>query len=500
VSDTATPAPAPRTTRDDLIEALRELGREAAQIENDSEFRGVNDPLYGERARDVLSIAKKLLALHLPNPFDDVVRGLDVLSRGVRLLKVPVRDEGDDPDDRSRGYDTLRAAVGRMRTALDDALDAARAEYPDIPPIPRQTAAFDLERVKTLLAELDRFDAAVKRLAREEGIAPGFAQQGELVRFYAADMDLEVDLARFVLRVNNVTLDLGALGATVEAARDATSRFRANVRDWFGRVTNGLLNRAEAVALTVRQIVTGVRALGGMVGAGGDGEPEMVLIQPGSFVMGVSEAEQKAEGAGWDRHARPQHTVSFQRPFLLGKYPVTKGEYAEFAAETRRDWAAPDFPQTDRHPAVNVSWDDAVAYAAWLSRRTGHRYRLPSEAEWEYACRAGTTTPRYWGDKLDRAKGNFGGKGTTEVDAYPANPWGLHDLLGNVLEWVEDPWHDSYDGAPCDGTAWTSNGEPGRVLRGGSWNDNLRINRAGGRVRYNSRPLPWAGFRLARTL
>jgi len=500
MSETTTPAPPPRTTRDDLIEALRELRRETVQIENDPDFRGVNDALYGERARDVLSIAKKLVAIHLPNPFDDIVRGLEVLARGVRMLRVPVRDDGEDPDDRSRSFDTLRAAVGRMRSALDDALDAARAEYPDIAPVPRQTAPFDLEKVKALLAELDRFDSEVKRLAKDEGVAPGFAQQGELVRFYATDMDLEVDLARFVLRVNNVTIDLGAVVATIEAARDATFRLRANVRDWFGRVTEGLLHRAEAVAFAVRQIVTGVRALGGMVGAGGDGEPEMVLIKPGSFVMGVSKAEQKAEGGPWDKRARPLHTVAIRRPFLLGKYPVTKGEYAAFAAETGRDWKAPEFPQTDRHPAVNVSWDDAKAYADWLSRRTGHRYRLPTEAEWEYACRAGTTTARYWGDKPDRAKGNFDRKGTTEVETYPTNPWGLHDVLGNVNEWVEDTWHDDYSGAPDDGIAWVTDGDRGRVLRGGSWDDDRWLDRAGDRGWSNSRPLPWAGFRLARTL
>jgi formylglycine-generating enzyme required for sulfatase activity len=502
MSETAPPLPVPRTTRDDLIEALRELRRETAQIENDPDFRGVNDPTYGERARDVLSIAKKLVALHLPNPFDDVVRGLEVLSRGVRLLRVPVRDAGDDPDERSRTYDTLRGAVGRMRTALDDALEAARAEYPDIAPVPRRTVPFDLEKVRALLGELDRFDAEVKRLAREEATAPGFAQQGELVRFFVTDMDLEIDLTRFVLRVNNVTLDLGAVVATVEAARDATFRFRANARDWFGRVTDGLLSGAETAAGTFREIVAKVRALGGAVGAGGDGEPEMVLIQPGAYVMGVSEAQQEAEGGSWDEHARPLHTVTIRRPFLLGKYPVTSGEYAAFATETGRAWEAPDFPQTDRHPAVNVSWGDAVAYAAWLSGRTGHRYRLPTEAEWEYACRAGTTTARYWGDQFDPTKANVDTKGTTEVGAYEANQWRLHDMLGNVHEWVADTWHDSYDGAPLDGAAWTSGGEPGRrVVRGGSWDINPGLNRAGNRDGDDAGTRDFIlGFRVARTL
>jgi formylglycine-generating enzyme required for sulfatase activity len=121
-----------------------------------------------------------------------------------------------------------------------------------------------------------------------------------------------------------------------------------------------------------------------------------------------------------------------------------------------------------------VSWNDAEGYLQWLSRATGKSYRLPSEAEWEYAARAGTTTPYWWGNVASNKQANYGSsvKKTTEVGTYPASPWGLFDTSGNAWEWVEDCYHGSYDGAPADGTAWAEGCLwSGRVLRGGSWGD-----------------------------
>ena len=128
---------------------------------------------------------------------------------------------------------------------------------------------------------------------------------------------------------------------------------------------------------------------------------------------------------------------------------------------------------------INVSWADAVAYCEWLSTETGKLYRLPSEAESEYACRAGTTTARWWGDGISYNRANFresgsewSGERTSPVDTLDPNPFGLHDMLGNVWEWVEDCWHEDYTGAPTDGSAWleANDGHCGRrVLRGGSW-------------------------------
>ena len=185
--------------------------------------------------------------------------------------------------------------------------------------------------------------------------------------------------------------------------------------------------------------------------------------------------------------------------------------------DSSRNWRSPGFAQTDRDPVVWVSWEDAKAYCAWLAERTGEPYRLPSEAEWEYACRAGTTTPFWTGPTISTAQANYdgnhvygsGAKGvyrqrTVAVDepSFPPNPFGLHHMHGNVWEWVEDCWHDSYVGAPSDGSAWISGclDPTRRVLRGGSWYGNPRILRSA--IRYGGAPedrSSLTGFRVART-
>lgn len=157
-----------------------------------------------------------------------------------------------------------------------------------------------------------------------------------------------------------------------------------------------------------------------------------------------------------------------------------------------------------RHPVINVSWQDARAFASWLSKMTNKPYRLPSEAEWEYACRAGTGTKFYRGDRLSVKHANYdmaNGR-TTEVGSYPANPWGLYDMLGNVWEHVEDAYHPDYEEAPADGSAWIINGDSSRrVVRGGSFSYSARDNRSAVRCDHDSAtPDRQHGFRVARDL
>ena len=237
------------------------------------------------------------------------------------------------------------------------------------------------------------------------------------------------------------------------------------------------------------------------------------------------------------------HLVTIRHKFAIGKFDVTRDEYAQFVAETNRpdpnscttvnasgtgfiatngNWHSPGFPQTGRDPVVCVSWDDAQAYVAWLSAKTGHVYRLPTEAEWEYAARAGTTTARYGSDNpaevcrytnvadLEYSEQHPGDSGvncrdgyafTSPVESFPPNQFGLYDMLGNVLDWNEDCWNPNYSGAPTDGTAWQSGDCSRRVARGGSWDMDLRAARSAFR-----RGLPTStrnttfGFRVARTL
>jgi len=192
--------------------------------------------------------------------------------------------------------------------------------------------------------------------------------------------------------------------------------------------------------------------------------PEIVVIPPGEFMMGRPEGE---ETYG---NERPQHLVKISYWLAVGRYPITFDEYDHFTEITDRELPSDDGWGRGRRPLINVTWYDATAYVQWLEFQTGHPYRLLSEAEWEYACRAGTTTRYWWGDEITPEQANYGeniGR-TSEVGTYRANPWGLYDMHGNVWEWVADRWHDTYDGAPDDGSAWTAGGRS-VVQRGGSW-------------------------------
>jgi formylglycine-generating enzyme required for sulfatase activity len=273
--------------------------------------------------------------------------------------------------------------------------------------------------------------------------------------------------------------------------------------------------------------------------------PEMVVIPAGSFVMGAAPGEEERERVPNQFRGRsaPQHSVNV-RSFMLGKYEVTVGEFALFANETghRTDggcyvwngskwdidqsinWRNPGFGQGDRHPVACVNWNDAKAYTAWLSRKTDKGYRLATEAEWEYAARAGTSTARYWGNDgnqgcgyanvADRtAKGQVSGASnwptancddghayTAPVGSFRTNAFGLHDMIGNVYEWTEDCWNDNYNGAPTDGSSWQTGDCQIRVLRGGSWRIDPRNARSANRGRVNSDDrVDGNGFRVART-
>jgi formylglycine-generating enzyme required for sulfatase activity len=191
---------------------------------------------------------------------------------------------------------------------------------------------------------------------------------------------------------------------------------------------------------------------------GSDG-PEMVVIPAGSFTMG-------------DEIYGPPHNVTIAKPFAMGKYEVTFEDYDRFANAVSRQLPDDAGWGRGKQPVIYVSWDDAVAYAQWLSDQTGKRYRLPSEAEWEYACRSGGRQEEYCGGNDPEAlawyEDNSGGT-THPVGQKSSNGLGLHDMSGNVWEWVQDCWNDSYNGAPGDGSAWTSGDCSQLVGRGGSW-------------------------------
>jgi formylglycine-generating enzyme required for sulfatase activity len=200
----------------------------------------------------------------------------------------------------------------------------------------------------------------------------------------------------------------------------------------------------------------------------------------------------------------PQHRVTIARPFAVGKFEVTFAEWDACVAAggcrhnpDDRGWGR------GKRPVINVSWDDITReYLPWLSRKTGKSYRLLTEAEWEYAARAGATTPYTTGRTITKNQANFEAERTVEVGSYAANAFGLHDMHGNVWEWVQDCWNGSYSGAASNGSARTAGDCSRRVVRGGSWVASPRFLRSAVRGGYTSiiRIDDNGGFRVARTL
>jgi formylglycine-generating enzyme required for sulfatase activity len=312
--------------------------------------------------------------------------------------------------------------------------------------------------------------------------------------------------------------------------------------------------------------VSAVLSIGGNVAAGAEEKaflpdhtfrdcpecPEMVVIRAGSFLMGSSDEEtardiEAIKLSGDAGHTQvtfaekdfksehPQHRVNIDQQFLLGKYHVTRGEFATFVRETgylieggctlwinhrypdrpEASWQNPGFEQTDRDPVVCVNWQDAKAYIAWLNSKSRGRisldgddsYRLPSEAEWEYAARAGTRTARWWGDSVGSGNSNCDGCGsdwdkqrTAPVGSFQVNPFGLADVLGNAWEWTEDCWNENYAGeAPQQGSAWTTGKCTSRVIRGGDWHNYPWVLRSASRSGASAdRRANYIGFRIAK--
>ncbi len=295
--------------------------------------------------------------------------------------------------------------------------------------------------------------------------------------------------------------------------------------------------------------------------------PEMIVLPAGSFLMGSLPEEAERENvptlsrgnpAHWER---PQHRVTIAEPFAVGVTEVTVDQFLAFvsatdyrtefncsahvpgmpfAEEDVSHWTTPAYPQTANHPVVCVNWHDVQAYVTWLSETTGATYRLPTEAEWEYAARGGTETARYWGDERqpacdyenvpDRALGtddlvttgpyanlqqrfacDDGHKVAAPVGQFKPNPFGLYDMIANAREWVQDCMHDTYVGAPIDGSAWETDcqvsnlpdreGDIMRVRRGAGWNYLPHGMRAARRGAYPSSIRSWTlGLRVARDI
>ena len=360
-----------------------------------------------------------------------------------------------------------------------------------------------MARVERAAAYGERFGAAAG-LAQELDAAVEAVLSEVRVRD-AATARLALEQLASLERVAGVTVTQLALAAKAHHVLEDYGAAEQTYKRWLREAPPDHLDRKKmALGLFQAQKLELFGPQPGDVFRECDACPEMVVIPAGEFVMGSPKSEK-----GRYKDEGPQQTVRMERPFALGKYEVTFAEWDTCVADRGCNGHRPGDEGWGRgeRPVINVGWNDAKRYLEWLSSKTGKSYRFASESEWEYAARAGTTTRYSWGDAIGRGNANCG-KGcgddyrySAPVGSFAANDFGLHDMLGNVWEWVEDCRNGSYEGAPTDGSVWRSGDCESRILRGGSWNSDPRLARAAFRAGgATAGRITFFGFRVARTL
>jgi formylglycine-generating enzyme required for sulfatase activity len=493
-----------------------------------SDARGVAlqvpDELGGVARADI-EVALSLTESSLKSDVDELRGNVAAAHAAIRRCRFPL-DE----------HRALFGALAELTYALEDVEQAAAAaDYPEsettisLPRqhlVPRGALTSELEALE---ARLKEFDKKLADIERQQSGAPEFEDQDALIAYAADHAGAQSRAAHELAGQRQVDIRglfhvIGGLGRIVRSfvstVAPAVARVTRAVK--ISAVTLGRSGRdVEAAGGRVMRVALSARPGGFAPGdrfRDFDAAPEMIVVPSGEFLMG------SADGEGFDNE-RPQRKVAINAPFAVGISPVTRGEFAAFIGATNyeievgayvwdsqkwqsdptRSWRDPGFKQEDDHPVVCVNWHDAKAYVAWLREQSGGKaYRLLSEAEWEYCCRARTTSAYSTGDTITAAQANLSRnlKGTTSISRFPANPWGLRDMHGNVWEWCEDNWHQNYkDNLPTDGSVWPGGDTSFRVLRGGSWVNSPRYLRSA----YRNRIQPGdrisdVGFRVARTL
>jgi len=539
--------------------AMAELGRACASMRD--ALRETNN----KRHQAFFSPVLDRLAMIVANEHEGITFVLaDDLSNvrsALRRLRLPDIDPVLDAP--TPALKALRGERGNLIEAIDNALEAAAflrlhprfSEFGGIY-IERNEIAEHLIRLDERLRMVQDAVVDLRNEAVMADATPGtsLVSQSGLVNVHVRTLTVEVSGARFETRVGIDAAiphdsDLAALTRSIEAMSDIAADLKQAVEGLRKMMAAGVQAVGRVVVKTAERSRRGLKTVVSAVrrklqsssatapdvvqppppgaladfAAGTrfrdfDAAPEMIVVPAGEFMMG------SPEGEGEDRE-RPQHKVTIRNVFAVSVSPVTRGEFAAFVNATdhkieagavvwngrewkhdpSKGWRDPGFRQEDDHPVVCVNWHDAQAYIAWLRKRSGGKaYRLLSEAQWEYCCRAGTTSPYNTGDTITAEQANFdlNFNGTTPVFRFPSNPWGLRDMHGNVWEWCEDNWHKDYKGQPpSDGSVWRGGDKSFRVLRGGSWYVIPQYLRSANRyryhpdIRYNN-----AGFRVARTL
>jgi formylglycine-generating enzyme required for sulfatase activity len=475
----------------------------------------INQPEILDRLRSVASLGKRLAESAAEVPTANLLEHFLALNSIIE--RHPLADI--DPDSNEPIGDRLRArdGLGNIKLSLDKAIGAARLAGFKAPPgkedderlksVPR--SKIGTKAIEENVQQLDRVNVSLEALrsaAHEE--TPFGKLPREMVENLADRVEVQVGLAKLEFANENL-IDVGAVRRHVEEIEQLAAAFfetAAAMRRVLARgvqeASSALKRSAGAAAIMVRRLVG--RLLGSNSGPPPAGDlihdapfaPQLVVVPAGSFLMG------SLDGEG-DDYERPQRKVTIAGPLAVGRFAVT---FDEWDAAYERDGVKHN-PSDEgwgrgRRPVINVSWGDATAYVGWLSRETGKSYRLLSEAEWEYCCRAGTATAYSFGDTIDNNQAQFSESKTAEVGSFPPNLWGFYDMHGNVWEWCEDSWHRDYRGnPPTDGSVWPGGDASFRVLRGGSWGGNPRDLRSAYRDRNLSddRSL-LIGFRVARTL
>ena len=447
-----------------------------------AEFSGTLRIEAGRRTTRAIVLAEEPGSLVLElEPADAQVSLPDIESPyrpGLALpageYRVVVRREGYEAFD-----DTLRIEAGRRTTraiTLVEELGSlmleieprdARVILPDIGPRYRPGLALPAGEYRVVVRQVgyEEFEGTVRiEAGRRTTRAITLAEEPGSLMLELSPADAQVSLPDSRLPYQpGMALPAGEYRVVVRRAGYA--EFSGTLRIEAGRRTT----RAIALAKSGPSVGEVFRDA---LKSGGKG-PAMVVLSTGRFRMGSKNNERDR-----DDDEGPVRTVTISRSIAMSQYEVTFAEYDRFARATGRDRPEDRGWGRSNRPVINVSQKDAQAYAVWLSKETGKRYRLPSESEWEYAARAGTSTRYSWGDEIGRNRANCDGCGsewdnekTAPVGSFAANAFGLYDMHGNVREWVEDCWHDNYEGAPSDGRAWTSGCDGGSraVVRGGSW-------------------------------
>ena len=328
-----------------------------------------------------------------------------------------------------------------------------------------------------------------------------------LIKYYPLNQAIQGELKKFQIQTNLTDKEVSAISQPIFelAEREHQAKLRQRYEQEFSRSIasqypiaaesrNRLRQLQQSLGLSNEEVARIEEPIAAAKKAfvedlGGGITLEMVAIAGGTFKMGQTEAEkqQLIREVGEETYQKylarelPQHQVTIQ-PFFIGKFAVTQAQYQAILGEDPANFKG------EKRPVEKVSWHQAVEFCDRLSQKTGKKYRLPSEAEWEYACRAGTTTPFSFGETIATDLANYNGnytygsgtKGiyreeTKEVDSFPPNGFGLYEMHGNVWEWCADHWHENYQGAPADGSAWIIGGDSDRrLLRGGSWYSNPR--------------------------